>query len=225
MTLPDAELYQPTFSPWLSPEFEKIYTVATARQTLVAPDRVYNIHTLLQQALHLPGDIWECGVYHGGTASVMAALIAESNTKKLLYLFDTFTGLPKPDRERDLHSEGEFGGTDLVEIATFINRPEICRFRPGLLPNTFAGLEGRRIAFAHLDLDLYRSTRDALQFVWPRLSMGGILVIDDYGFPACPGARIAVDEFFAEDRCQPLCLANGQAIVFKGIGVVKPSQL
>jgi len=43
-------------------------------------------------------------------------------------------------------------------------------------------------------------------------------VIDDYGFPSCPGAVAAVDEFFAHTRSVPICLQTGQAIIFKGVG-------
>jgi O-methyltransferase len=57
---------------------------------------------------------------------------------------------------------------------------------------------------------------DALEFIWPRLVSGGFIVFDDYGFPTCPGAREAVDEFFDAKDSIPLCLPTGQAIVFKG---------
>jgi O-methyltransferase len=58
---------------------------------------------------------------------------------------------------------------------------------------------------------------DCLNFIWPRLSQGGFIVFDDYGFPTCPGARAAVDEFFHAKDFRPLCLPTGQALVFKGM--------
>jgi len=77
------------------------------------------------------------------------------------------------------------------------------------------GLSDARIAMAHIDLDLYQSISDALAFIWPRLSNGGFIVFDDYGHPTCPGARAAVDGFYAQGPAVPLCLPTGQAIVFK----------
>jgi O-methyltransferase len=56
-----------------------------------------------------------------------------------------------------------------------------------------------------------------MSFVWLRLTLGGFIVFHDYGFPSCPGARAAVDEFFAARTCVPLCLPTGQAVVFKGM--------
>jgi len=57
---------------------------------------------------------------------------------------------------------------------------------------------------------------DSLAFVWPRLSRGGMIVFDDYGNPMCPGARKAIDTFFADKPEIPLCLPSGQALVFRG---------
>ena len=93
----------------------------------------------------------------------------------------------------------------------------MCIIRKGFIPDTFAGLNSEKIAFVHIDLDVYKSILDSLQFIWPRLSLGGIIVFDDYGFATCPGARVAVDEFFYTKKCHPLCLSTGQALVFKGV--------
>ena len=71
------------------------------------------------------------------------------------------------------------------------------------------------IALAHIDVAVYFSIRDSLDFIWPRLSRGGFIVFDDYGFATCPGARQAVDEFFAPLPIRPLSLPTGQAVVFK----------
>jgi hypothetical protein len=89
--------------------------------------------------------------------------------------------------------------------------------RKGFIPDTFVGLESVQIAFAHIDVDIYKSIMDSLKFIWPRLSFGGFIVLDDYGFPTCPGARASVDEFFQREPCAPLCLPTGQALVFKGV--------
>jgi O-methyltransferase len=83
------------------------------------------------------------------------------------------------------------------------------------LPDTFSGLESHCIAFAHIDVDIYRSVIDSIKFIWPRLSPGGFVVFYDYGFPSCPGALRAVDEFFAQTPAHPFCLHTGQALVFK----------
>ncbi|HEV2486426.1 MAG TPA: TylF/MycF/NovP-related O-methyltransferase [Terracidiphilus sp.] len=215
--IPGGALYRPLFSPWLGQgDFRKYYALAAPR-TLVSPDRCYVLWILLRQALNLSGDIWECGVYRGGTAAMMAAVLRDSaQSDKKLFLFDTFQGMPETDSQKDLHRKGDFGDTSVQAVRDYVGG-EICILREGLIPYTFKGLESARIAFAHVDLDIYRSILDCLSFVWPRLTVGGFIVFDDYGFPSCPGARTAVDEFFAPSASVPLCLPTGQAVVFKGV--------
>jgi len=213
--IPDAALYQPLFSPWLGGgEFARYHGLAAPR-TVVSVDRCYVLYTLLLQALSVDGEIWECGVYRGGTAAMMAAVLADRRAAKKLYLFDTFEGMPQTDASRDLHRQGDFAETSMDSVAAYVGHRDLCVLRKGEMPSTFAGLEPARIALAHIDVDIYRSVTDCLQFIWPRLSRGGFIVCDDYGFPTCPGARAAVDEFFAGGPAMPLCLPTGQALVFK----------
>jgi O-methyltransferase len=169
----------------------------------------------MRQAVHVPGDIWECGVYRGGTAAMLAAMLADLCPEKRLHLFDTFEGMPETDAARDLHREGDFADTSAEAVAAYVGHADRCVLHKGFIPQTFAGLEGSRIALAHIDVDIYRSILDCLDFVWPRLSTGGFVVFDDYGFASCPGARAAVDEFFRGRPSVPLCLPTGQALAFK----------
>jgi O-methyltransferase len=159
--------------------------------------------------------VWECGVYKGGTAAMMAAILNDKAPSKRLHLFDTFEGMPVTDAKKDWHKKGDFADTSVEAVTNYIGRDDLCVVHPGFIPDTFAGLESAQAAFVHIDVDIYRSILDCLDFVWPRLSSGGFVVFDDYGFPTCPGAREAVDEFFASERCVPLCLPTGQALIFK----------
>jgi O-methyltransferase len=173
------------------------------------------LYTLIRQSVSVPGDVWECGVYKGGTAAMMAAMLDHYAPQKRLYLFDTFEGMPGTDPGKDWHKQGDFSDTSLEAVTASVGFEEQCVFRKGLIPDTFKGLETSAIAFAHIDVDIYKSILDCLAFIWPRLSVGGFIVFDDYGFPTCPGARTAVDEFFSAKSCFPLCLPTGQALVFK----------
>jgi O-methyltransferase len=218
--IPRSELYRkpasgwPLYSPWFGEDFARYYAIAAPR-TLVSADRCYVLSTLLRQALSIEGDVWECGVYKGGTAAMLAKIMIESKVSKKLLLFDTFAGMPETDADRDLHQEGDFADTSAEDVAAYVNAPDVAVLREGFIPDTFAGLESHRIAFAHIDVDIYKSILDCLEFIWPRLSSGGFIVFDDYGFPSCPGALQAVDEFFSATTAFPLCLPTGQAVVFK----------
>ena len=76
-------------------------------------------------------------------------------------------------------------------------------FHEGWIPDRFGDVAETRFCFVHLDVDLFQPTRDSLGFFYPRMVDGGLIVCDDYGFETCPGARRAVDEFFA-DRPEPI---------------------
>ena len=212
--IPDAHLYQPLFSPWLAGgEFKKYHDLAASR-TLVTPDRCHVLYTLVRQAANVPGDVWECGVYKGGTAGMFAAILNQYARDKKLHLFDTFEGMPETDASKDWHKSGDFSDTSLETVSKHVGFGGICVYHKGFIPDTFRGLENSKIAFAHIDVDIYKSILDCLAFMWPRMAAGGFVVFDDYGFPSCPGARLAVDEFFAGKKCFPLCLPTGQAVVF-----------
>lgn len=216
VVLPDAHLYDPLFSPWLSPEFARLYSGISA-YTLVSPDRCWILWSLARQACRIAGDVLEIGVYRGGTAMLLRqALERESVTgSKTLRLFDTFAGMPETDRAHDLHRAGDFSDTSVEAVRGRVGTTAYVEYYPGTIPYTFAAVPEKPIAFVHVDVDIYRSVLDACAFIYPRLVAGGIVVFDDYGFPSCPGARRAVDEFFGDKRELPLVLPTGQAVVVR----------
>jgi O-methyltransferase len=216
--LPDARFYTPLFSPWLGHgPFKGLFDLARPH-TIVSADRCYVLYALATQALSLSGDFWECGVYRGGTALMLAEILARGGSgSSTLHLFDTFAGMPETDPSRDFHRSGEFDDTSVAAVQKLVGAQRPVVFHAGLIPETFKSMEDSRIAFAHIDVDLYRSVADCCTFVMPRLVRGGFVVFDDYGFPSCPGARQAVDEFFVGRPEQPLVLPTGQAVVF-GLG-------
>jgi O-methyltransferase len=215
--IPDAGLYQPLFSPWLGlGEFPR-FLRRTEGNTLVSADRCYILYSLARQALNIEGEFWECGVYKGGTAALLAQVLADlpATLRRNLRLFDTFQGMPEVDSARDLHSAGDFADTSVQAVKAVVDHDHQVFYHQGFIPETFAGLEPARIAFAHVDVDIYKSVQDCCKFIFPRLSRGGFIVFDDYGFRTCPGARAAVDEYFQGTGFIPLVLPTGQAVIFK----------
>lgn len=216
-SIPDAGFYQPLFSPWLGYGEFRARLDRVRSHTLLSADRLYVLHELATQARGRGGEFWECGVYQGGTALLLADVLLSADGKgsgQTLRLFDSFSGMVETDASRDLHRPGDFSDTSLDAVRRLLGRPERVRLHPGWMPDTFVGLESSTIAFAHVDVDLYRSVLDCCSFIVPRLVPGGFMVFDDYGFPSCPGARQAVDEFFRGRPERPLVLSTGQAIVF-----------
>ncbi len=185
--------------------------------SLVDRFRMLVLQQLLRSTESLDGEVWELGVYRGGTALLIRNTMAAGPGpgQRCFRLFDTFCGLPQPDPEHDLHREGEFADVSLDAVKAVVGADDFLDFRPGMIPHTFVGLEKSTLRFAHVDLDLYEPIAAAVEFIYPRLLPGGIMVFDDYGFATCPGARAAVDAFCVPRRLPLVVLPTGQAFLIK----------
>lgn len=179
--------------------------------TVVDKVRCFMIYQFVRQVGHIQGDIAEVGVFRGGTARILAE--ASQATDKLVHLFDTFSGMPPTDPAKDLHREGDFGDTSLEQVRDYLYDCDKVRFYPGLFPDTAKPLEALTFSLVHVDTDIYRSVKDCCEWFYPRLRPGGIMVFDDYGFPSCPGAKLAVEEFFMDKPEKPFYLQTGQCFV------------
>ena len=92
--------------------------------------------------------------------------------------------------------------------------PEVTYCR-GWIPESFATVPDRLYKFVRLDLDLYEPIKGALEYFYPRLGHGGVIVVDEYGFPRWPGARKAVDEFCSRHGRAPIGLTTGNGVIVK----------
>jgi O-methyltransferase len=205
----------PLFSPWVGhPDFQALYE-GVAPHTIVSPDRCYILASFAQYASHLQGDFAECGVYNGGTAFLLSRVLKDTN--KMLYLFDSFKGLPKVNpEEKQWFSEGQYASTSTEAVEELLSDyRSMIDIRCGWIPQTFSGLEAKFYAFAHLDVDLHQSNLDCCKYFYPRLVPGGVMIFDEYAFAAARGEKDAVDQFFGDKAESPITLPTGQAIVLK----------
>lgn len=213
--VPDANLYRPLYSPWAGePAFERVYH-RVRNLSLVSRDRCYVLWRTLQQAAQLDGDVLECGVFRGGTALLAAETVTANGAGKAVHLFDTFEGMPQTTEGIDQFEQGWLGRTSAGDVSALMEPYPRVQIHAGFMPETFHGLDIPRISWAHVDVDIYQSVRDCIDFIYPRLVRGGYMIFDDYGFPSCPSARRAVDEAFADKPEVPLCLPTGQCLVVK----------
>jgi len=212
--IPSRDAYKPHYSPWLEPEFQKLAATVYGN-TCLKPDSLYTLLHHLKEALWLQGDALECGVWRGGSAKLLFDAIKGSG--KTLHLFDSFEGMAVTNGALDEHEVGDFSDTSLDYVRKFVagGVDDGVAFHKGWIPQSFAGLDDLKFCFAHIDLDLYQSILDALEFIYPRMTPRGVIIFDDYGFASCPGARKAVDEFFADKLEAPFILTTAQAMVTK----------
>jgi len=199
--------------PWMiNTEFLTLFRTIKEK-TLVDEVRCFILYQLAKNMKNLEGDAAELGVYKGGTAKLLAKILAKQNKK--IHLFDTFSGMPKTDPLRDYHKEKDFSDVCFREVVEFLSDCQNVVFYNGLFPLTADGLKNKLFCFVHIDADIYKSVKDACCFFYPRLIKSGVMVFDDYGFLTCPGAKLAVDEFFLDKPENPVYLPTGQCIVFK----------
>jgi hypothetical protein len=143
--------------------------------------------------LELPGLVAEAGVYKGGSAKLLATIFDD----RQVLLFDSFVGMLENDsHEQGTHRIGDFSDSSLDSVQAYLQDNTNCRFYPGWFPATAEFLTDEQFVMVHLDMDYYQSTQHGIDLFWPRIVSGGIMVLDDYGWEACPGVKQAFHEYF-----------------------------
>lgn len=178
-------------------------------------DRKWMLRELLQGTRDIPGSIAECGVYKGASAYFLCKFAREVDCS--VHLFDSFSGLSTPsDSDGDAWNAGDMA-VDLATVTRNLSEFPDVLLHPGWIPSTFDALPPDEVfRFVHVDVDLYEPTRESLEFFYPRVVDGGVILFDDYGFDSCPGARRAIDEFFESRSDTLLSLTTGQGLVIRG---------
>ena len=201
----------------LDPDVVAVSAQLAAHGTLSLVDRfrMVVLAGLLRSTARVPGEVWELGVYRGGTAALMRNILAAEPAPPMLRLFDTFAGMPATDPAHDLHAQGDFADVSLDAVRALVGADSFIDYRAGLVPATFRGTEHATLRFCHVDLDIYAPIAAALEFIYPRLSAGGVLLCDDYGFATCPGARSAVDVYCKANNIPSVVLPTGQALLLR----------
>jgi len=206
------------------------------RVGVATPRRRSDFYTLARivRTMHaVPGAVLECGTHHGATLLGMAHLLRSRGIPARLYGLDSFEGFPEPTPEDALDDgtlhplvhKGALNEASFEELTARIRRMGFSKqvtVIKGFFEDTLPVLAAERFSLVHLDGDLYDSYISCLEFAYPRMLPGGYIVLDDYGSPVYPGARRAVDEFFADkrERVQFFPDAEGwRYFVFMGGGI------
>ena len=181
----------------------------SGRESLLSGNEAFMLYSLAAAQAALDGEMAEVGVYQGCSAR----LISLASGGVPLHLFDTFRGLPEPEHhERDRMREGHYAASLESVRAYLADRPHVA-FYPGLFPGTAGPVADRRFSFVHLDVDLRAGTLACLEFFYPRMLPGGIIVTHDYSY--LDGVRAAFDTFLAGRRERAIELPSSQAMIVK----------
>lgn len=164
---------------------------------------------------NVEGNAAELGVYRGD----FARLINHYFHDRKLYLFDTFDGFDKRDAKVDRKNNFsgasfDFSGTSEELVLSKMEHPENCIIRKGWFPETAEGIDDK-FCFVSLDADLYEPLTSGLEFFYPRLNHGGVIMIHDFNNGDYPGAREAVKNFCDKNNIGYVCLSDncGSAVI------------
>ena len=212
--------YDDSFAPDVGDEENDIYKIVKPF-TMTGISTILNLISVVQYLTEneIEGDFVECGVWRGG--SMMAVAMVLKNINKMerdLFLYDTFTGMVEPtekDRQFDGKaaaqvwrevSDGAWCNASLSDVKNNMSSteypPDKIHYIEGKVEETIPQIAPEKIALLRLDTDWYDSTKHELEHLYPRLTSGGILIIDDYGHWS--GSKKATDEFFARQQFKPL---------------------
>ncbi len=210
------------YAPWLGDKaFMNIYNQIKSN-TLVDIYRCYELWQLVQQAhsLNIAAAILEVGVWRGGTAGIMAQQLSNLNSTATLYLADTFTGVAKAGANDSFYTGGEHNDTSQQIVEDLLkNKSQYPHY--AILKGIFPEDTENKIplteifGLCHIDVDVYDSAKDILEWVWNRLIPGGMVVFDDYGFHSCTGVTKLVNEYRNRSDRQIIHNLNGHAIMIK----------
>ncbi len=187
-----------------------IHKVRQERKLLLSDQEAYQVMMFARRTSKIPGDIAEVGAYKGASAK----LIAHAAPGRSIHLFDTFEGLPPlQDIDRSAFKDGQYPA-DLADVTKYLSSfPQVTLYK-GLFPKTAGPITAKKFSFVHLDVDLYQSTKDALEFFFPRMSKGGVIISHDY--MTAEGVRKAVDDFMKDKPEAVFESAWRQCFIVKG---------
>lgn len=186
-----------------------------AAETMIGPRRLKNLDELLQGAVTLgvPGAYAECGIWRGGTCIYAAEFFKTYGESRRVWGFDSFRGLPEgghyPEDEGDPHhTQNDVFAVSREEVLANFNRYGIDTANVSLVEGWFRDSLPRwvtnnrgKIAVLRIDGDMYEGTMDPLRNLYPHVSIGGYVIVDDYGdVSAC---RKAVHDYLDGAGLEP----------------------
>ena len=213
---PEYRLKWPQMAWWHDADFTGVIERFGEQGGLNA-DRRWMIQQLARLAADVEGHTAECGAWRGMGSYLIARVNRAGSMRRTHFVFDSFEGLSEPDE-----IDGSYWtGGDLAESEETCRRSlaefgDDVRIHKGWIPDCFGQLNDERFAFVHIDVDLYQPTRDSLEFFYPRLNPGAVVLCDDYGFTSCPGATRAMDEFLEDKPEKAIPLSAGAGFFIRG---------
>jgi len=204
------------------PRFVKAYRLAEETSPWKGFEmqwRTYIVCTLAEMVKRLPGDFVECGVNTGAYSRSVIEYIDFQKTDKTFFLLDTYEGLVP---EQISEAERKAGVSDYLSTYKDVYDQVVRTFSPfktkiikGAVPSTLPECDAKQICYLSIDMNVAEPEVAAANYFWDKLVSGGVMILDDYGFPAHIAQKTAFDTFAAGKGVSLLYIPTGQGIIFK----------
>lgn len=186
-----------------------IQRVRRDRKLLLTAGEAFFLHSAVLAQRGVPGELAEVGVFQGASARLMC----EAKGHRTLHLFDTFEGMPEPEgREEKIFKERQYA-CSLEDVRAYLSAYSGVEYHQGLFPAPAKNLRELTFSLVHLDVDLYRSTLDCLEYFYPRLAPAGIIISHDYSIQQ--GVHDAFADFLADRPESVIELPTSQCMLVK----------
>lgn len=211
---------QANYAPWQNDEaFINIYKQAKP-YTMVDIYRCFELWELAEKAFRQNPELslLEVGAWRGGTAAIIAKKLSLLNAKNNFYIADTFEGVVKTTTNDFFYSGGEHKDASEKQVKDLVeNIYAECKVLKGIFPEQTSSFmpQNSKFSFCHIDVDVYQSAKDIVEWIWEKLVVGGIIVFDDYGFHYCNGVTTYVNELKQRKDCMVIHNLNGHAVLIK----------
>jgi predicted O-methyltransferase YrrM len=164
-------------------------------ETICSAEVIQQLNYLLTSVKDLKGSVAEIGVYKGGTALVIANMLPNDD----IYLYDTFEGMPEVCEFDNTHKKGDFNDTSFIGVSNLFKDKKNVKVIKGIFPKENVDfLKDKKFKFVHLDVDIYESYKESLDFFHDKMIPGGVMLFDDYNAWTCLGSKKAIDEYVSK---------------------------
>lgn len=208
------------YAPWLTDsEFLKIYSEIKSN-TLVDIYRCFELWELAGKICQLDREAHfiEIGVWRGGTSALIGRKLSLTGSRATFFMADTFSGVKKSSDKDTFYFDNEHSDTSEEAVLHLMNgKYEHYKILKGIFPDETANLvpDGFKFGLCHIDVDVYNSSQDIVNWIWNRMIVGGVIVFDDYGFHTCDGVTKYVNEQKGREDCMVIHNLNGHALMIK----------
>ena len=189
--------------------FRLILKIGKENTFLMGYNEAYQLYMCTERTNKLGGNIAEVGTYMGASAK----LICKIKGERPLFIFDTFEGMPDPTDDDTRHlKKGDFKSS-YEFVKNYLSEFSNVEVIKGYFPDSAGPIEGKLFSFVNLDVDLYDSTKKSLEFFYPKMVKGGIILSHDYS--TLEGVKLAFDEFLVDKPEILIEMSGSQCLLMK----------